>query len=186
MNFFRICIFLVLLEFFAIANAQDRYIAKIAVVDIESILENSLAIAGIKKSINELSQDIQNDISEQEKELKANEQNLLELEKTLTQEKFDLLVAKFNKDVNKAKKNIQFKKIALEQAHSESIEVVNQKIISIISELAKEYNLNIVLPSSQVLYINNELNVTLEVISKLNDNLKEVPVNYRKFLKNNS
>jgi len=184
MNFLKILVFLTSLIFFGIASAQDRYIAKIAVVDIESVLENSLAITSIKKSVNLLSQNIQDDISKQEKELKSHEQKLLELQKTMSQEKFDSLVVKFNKDVSSTKKNIQLRKIALEQAHSQSIQVVHQKIISIISELAKDYNLNIVLPSSQVLYITSELNITLEVISKLNDSLKEVPVNYQKFLKN--
>ena len=184
MNFLKILVFLISLIFFGIASAQDRYIAKIAVVDIESVLENSLAITSIKKSVNVLSQNIQEDISKQEKELKAHEQKLLEVQKTMSQEKFDSLVAKFNKDVSRTKKNIQLRKIALEQAHSQSIQVVHKKIISIISELAKDYNLNIVLPSSQVLYITSELNITLEVISKLNDSLKEVPVNYQKFLKN--
>jgi|JFJP01.1.fsa_nt_gi outer membrane protein len=183
MNFLKILVFLISLIFFGIASAQDRYIAKIAVVDIESVLENSLAITSIKKSVNVLSQNIQDDISKQEKELKAHEQKLLELQKTMTQEKFDSLVTKFNRDVSGTKKNIQLRKIALEQAHSQSIQVVHKKIISIISELAKDYNLNIVLPSSQVLYITSELNITLEVISKLNDSLKEVPVNYQKFLK---
>ena len=67
MNFLKILVFLISLIFFGIASAQDRYIAKIAVVDIESVLENSLAITSIKKSVNVLSQNIQDDISKKEK-----------------------------------------------------------------------------------------------------------------------
>ncbi|NDA90581.1 MAG: OmpH family outer membrane protein, partial [Alphaproteobacteria bacterium] len=69
-------------------------------------------------------------------------------------------------------------------AHSQAIEVVHQKTISIIGDLAKKYSLDIVLPTSQVLYVKSELNITPEVISKLNNDLKEVPINYQKFLKN--
>ncbi len=184
MNFLKICVFLISLTFCGIVSAQDRYVAKVAVVDVESILENSLAITSIRKSINELSENIQKDIAEQEKGFKKQEQELLESQKTLSQEKFDSLAAKFNKNVSNIQKNIQLKKIALEQAHSRAIEVVHQKTISIISDLAKEYNFNIVLPSSQVLFVISELNITLEVISRLNDSLKEVPIDYQKFLKN--
>jgi len=46
------------------------------------------------------------------------------------------------------------------------------------------FDFNIVLPSSQVLFVISELNITLEVISRLNDSLKEVPIDYQKFLKN--
>ena len=176
--------FTVLIIFFRVANAYDEAAAKIAVVDVESILENSSAIGSIRKSINELTKTIEDEITEQEKEYKKRQQELLELQKTLNQEKFDSLVLKFNKNVSKIQKNIQQKKIALEQAHSQAIEVVHQKTISIIGDLAKKYSLDIVLPTSQVLYVKSELNITPEVISKLNNDLKEVPINYQKFLKN--
>lgn len=183
MNFFKIYIFLVLIAVSKIANAEGQYTAKIAVVDIESVLENSLAINNIKKSINALSQNIQTDISQQEKDLRIREQELLELKTTLTEEKFEVLVTKFNKNVSNTKRSIQSRKSALEQAHLQAIEEVNKKIMFIIGEIAKEHGIDVVLPSSQVLYVTNELNLTFEVISKLNDSLKEVQINYKKFLK---
>ena len=109
MKFLKIYIFTVLIIFFRVANAYDEAAAKIAVVDVESILENSLAIGAIRKSINELSKTIENEINEQEKEYKKRQQELLEVQKTVTQEKFDSLVLKFNKSVSKIQKNIQQK-----------------------------------------------------------------------------
>ena len=152
----------------------------------ERFTDKQVKAAGVRarKSINELTKTIEDEITEQEKEYKKRQQELLELQKTLNQEKFDSLVLKFNKNVSKIQKNIQQKKIALEQAHSQAIEVVHQKTISIIGNLAKKYSLDIVLPTSQVLYVKSELNITPEVISKLNNDLKEVPINYQKFLKN--
>ncbi len=184
MKFLKIYTFLILVIFFEVTNAQDHYVARIAVVDVESILENSLAIAGIKKSINELSETIQKEIVQEEKEFKKRQQELVELQKTLNQEEFDSLILKFNKNVSNVQKNIQLKKIALEQARSQSIEIVHKKTVSIINDLAKEYNFNLALPSTQVLYATSELNITLEVISRLNESLTEVPINYQKFLKN--
>lgn len=184
MKILKIYIFTVLIIFFRSISAYGEPSAKIAVVDVESILENSSAIGSIRKSINELTKTIEDEITEQEKEYKKRQQELLELQKTLNQEKFDSLVLKFNKNVSKIQKNIQQKKIALEQAHSQAIEVVHQKTISIIGDLAKKYSLDIVLPTSQVLYVKSELNITPEVISKLNNDLKEVQINYQKFLKN--
>jgi Skp family chaperone for outer membrane proteins len=184
MKFLKICVFIISITFFELVSAGDHYIAKIAVVDVEAILENSLAVASIRKSINELSEDIQKEIAQQEEDFKKREQELLDSRKTLSQEKFDSSVAKFDRNVSAVQKNIQLKKIALEQAHSSAMEVVHKKTISIINNLAKEYNFNIVLPSTQLLFVTSELNITLEVISKLNESLKEVPINYKKFLKN--
>lgn len=183
MNFLKICIFLALLTLFKIVSAEDKYIAKVAVVDIESILEKSLAIIGIRKSMNQLSQDIESDILQQEKELNGYEIKILNLQKKLSQEQFDSSVAKFNRNVSNTKKKIELRKLALEQSYAQAVETVYQKIIYIISELANEYHLNIVLPSSRVLYITNNLNITFEVISKLNQSLKEVSINNPKNLK---
>src|SRR5574343_644438 len=101
MKFLKIYIFAVLLNSFGTVSVYGESSTKVAVVDVESILENSLAIGSIKKSINELSKTIENEISEQEKEYKKRQQELLELQKTVSQEKFDSLVLKFNKNVSK-------------------------------------------------------------------------------------
>ena len=75
---------------------------------------------------------------------------------------------------------MQIKKTSLEQAHGEAMGMVHQTIVEIIGDLAKKHGFNLVLPSSQVLFVDNELNLTLEVITNLNNRLKTVEVNYSK------
>ena len=85
MKILKIYIFTVLIIFFRSISAYGESSAKIAVVDVESILENSSAIGSIRKSINELTKTIEDEITEQEKEYKKRQQELLELQKTLNQ-----------------------------------------------------------------------------------------------------
>ena len=91
MKFLKIYIFAVVLNSLGTVSVYGESSTKVAVVDVESILENSLAIGSIKKSINELSKTIENEIIQQEKEYKKRQQELLELQKTVSQEKFDSL-----------------------------------------------------------------------------------------------
>lgn len=186
MRFFNLFALVILIAITSvkIANAQsNKNVAKLAVVDVESILENSLAIANIKNSINALGELIQEELTEKEKEFKKREQELIELQKTLPKEKFDFLVNSFNQNINQAQKNFKVKKLALEQSHSRAIEKVQKTIIAIIGELAKKYDFNTVLPSTHVLFIKDELNITSEVLSTLNARLVEVPIEYEKLLK---
>jgi len=186
MKFFKIYIFIIIINFVSIAFAavqSNKNVAKIAVVDVESILENSLAIANIKGSINALGESIQDELTQKEKEFKKREQELIELQKTLPKEKFDSLVNNFNQSINQAQKNFKIKKLALEQAHSRGIEKVQKTILTIIGELAKKHDFNTVLPSTHVLFIKDELNITNEVLSTLNARLVEVPIDYEKLLK---
>lgn len=158
--------------------SPNEFDAKAAVVDVESILEHSKAIMHIKKSINVISEQIQSELSAKEIKLKQAEAELIEKRGILPKEEFDKLVADFNKKVSSTQQEMQNKKSALERAHGNAITQVHEKTISVISDLSKKYGFNIVFPSSQVLFVNNSLNITHEVISNLNERLQEVKVDY--------
>ncbi|MBA2629332.1 MAG: OmpH family outer membrane protein [Rickettsiaceae bacterium] len=172
-------IFLVLIIAPSVSLAQEnKFVAKAAVVDVESILEHSLAIKHVKKSINEISDKIQRELTEKEINIKSIEAELIKQRGVLSEEKFNLKVLEFNKKVSQTQKEMQSKKNALEEAHSEAIAQVHKSTIEVITELAKQYGFNIVLPSSQVLFVESDMNITLQVITKLNERLSTVDVLY--------
>jgi outer membrane protein len=171
-------IFLLIIFSPAIAFADDKFIAKAAVVDIESILEHSTAIAHIKKSINIISDNIQEELSTKESELKVTESELIHKRGVLSEEEFNSMVVAFNKKVSDTQQEMQYKKSALEQAHSTALAEVYKNTTIIIGKISKKYGFNIVLPSTQVLFVENDLNITLDVISSLNERLKTVEVKY--------
>jgi len=171
-------IFLLIMFFPAAAFADDKFITKAAVVDVESILEHSIAIAQIKKSITIISDRIQEELSVKESDLKIIEADLIQKRGVSSEEEFNNMVADFNRKVSATQQEMQYKKSALEQAHSAALAEVYQNTTEVISELSKKYGLNIVLPSAQVLFVENDLNITLEVITSLNERLKTVEVKY--------
>jgi len=185
---FKIVWFIAFLPIISFANEEiklgaagdlSKFDARVAVVDVESILEHSQAIVHIKKSINIISEQIQAELSSKEIQLKDAEAELIKQRGVLSKEKFDSLVADFNKRVSATQQEMQRKKSALEQAHADAIAEVHKNTIDIISDLSKKHGFNIVFPSSQVLFVNNSLNITHEVISDLNESLKTVEVNYQ-------
>jgi Skp family chaperone for outer membrane proteins len=186
MNFkLKILFFIILLPIQSFASGagvegkgENNFTARAAVVDVESILEHSEAIMDIKKSISIIREQIKNELATKEIKLKEAEAELIEQRGVLPKEKFEALVSVFNKKVSSTQKEMQYKKSALERAHASAISEVHKNTISVISDLSKKYGFNIVFPSSQVLFVNNSLNITHEVISNLNVRLKEVEVNY--------
>ena len=159
-------------------KTTDRFQARIAVVDVESILENSYAIAHIKKSIANISKQIQKEFSEKELSLKSIETDLIQQRGVLSKEQFDVKVTEFNKQVSVAQQEMQKKKNALEQAHTKAISEVHNNTLAVISVLSKKRGFNVVLPSAQVFFVENDLNITLEVITCLNERLKTVEIKY--------
>lgn len=158
---------------------EDKFIARAAVVDVESILEHSTASAHLKKAINEISDLIQEEYITTKSELKNIEADLIARQASLPEEEFEKLVTEFNQKVSSAQKKMQYKKNALAQAHAEAHSEIHKNTIIVISELSKKYGFNIVLPGTQVLFVTNEMNITLEVISDLNKRLKTIELNYK-------
>ncbi|NRB11080.1 MAG: OmpH family outer membrane protein [Rickettsiaceae bacterium] len=160
------------------SSSGEKFITRVAVVDIQSVFEHSLAAQKIRESINSISQKIDIEVSAKQRELKEIEAELIKKRGTIDEEEFQARVTEFSKTVSEAQQMVQSKKRALEQAHAQAIIKVQEQITLIIEELAEKYELNLVLPSIQVLYINNDMNITLEVISTLNKKLKSVEVKY--------
>src|SRR4051812_48771128 len=76
--------------------SKKRFEVKVAIVDIQSILENSLAVQSIGKSIEGINQRIQEEILKKEAELKKIEDELIKKRSHLSEEAFEKEVSKFN------------------------------------------------------------------------------------------
>jgi len=162
-----------------VASATDNFDAKIAIVDIQYILENSLAIQSIRKDIERIGREIEKDMLKKEAELKKIEEALVKKRDSLKEEDFNIEVNLFNAKVSQAQQEIQSKKTRLEQAHSKAVSKVYETTIEIITDLSKKKNFNLVIPTAQILYAKDNFNITSEVIVKLNAKLTLVPVNYK-------
>lgn len=171
---------LVLLPFHCVLSGErNNFDAKVAVIDIEAIFEHSVAVKKLKNHITQISQQIQNDLTQQEIELKINESELIKQRPNITQKEFDIKLFAFNKKVAQAQQDVQRKKIALEQAHSDAVSIVHQNTMEIIKKQAEQLNFNLVIPSSQILFVKNHLNITEQVIKELNETLKSVNLKYK-------
>ncbi|MFY9590017.1 OmpH family outer membrane protein [Rickettsia endosymbiont of Halotydeus destructor] len=177
-----ICFLIASLPVFAkrgnIQNKEDNFSVRVAVVDIQSILEGSVAIQNLRETVSRLNQKIQQDISKKEIEFKPLEENLIKERQSLSEVDFEKRVNEFNVKVSEVKKEIQARKTKLEQAHAEAMGMIHEMTITIITELAEKYDLNLVIPNTQILYARNNLNITAEVTFILNERLKNVTVNY--------
>jgi len=161
-----------------IINKDGDFKVRVAVVDVQSVLEGSIVIKDLRNKIEKLNQKIQEDIVKKEAEFKPMEEKLINERASLSEDDFERKVNEFNAKVSHVRKEIQIKKTKLEQAHAEAMSRVHETTITIISDLAEKYNLNLVIPSAQILYTKNNLNITSEVTFMLNERLKEVTINY--------
>jgi Skp family chaperone for outer membrane proteins len=66
----------------------------------------------------------------------------------------------------------------LKKASIDAMSKVNDKVKTIVSEIAKEKELDTIIPASQTLYFKDELDITAEVLSRLNKKITKVEVKF--------
>ena len=160
------------------AEANIDFTVKAAIVDVQAVLENAACVQKMRGEIGQISENIQQEMSKKEAELKKIEQELINKKGVLSEDAFKKEVDKLNEKVTAAQKNMQSRKEGLEKAHADAMQQIHEATIEIISQLAGEKNFNMAIPSSQVLFAREYLNITSEVITRLNEKQQTVKVNY--------
>jgi len=152
--------------------------AKIAILDIQSVLDNSIAIKHLRTSIDTISEQFAKELSAKEMEFKEMGEGLEKKRASFKPEQFEKEVEGFYKKLSAFQHETQKKKEKLERAHSAAIEFVHEHTIKIVHEVSREKGFNIALPMSQTLYAADVLNITSEVTQRLNQKVTEVQLKY--------
>jgi Skp family chaperone for outer membrane proteins len=157
---------------------QEAAQPSIAIVDLQYILENSLAIKDLRAQIETITKDLHDKMTQKELDLKKDEENLIRLKGKILPNESEKEASNFNKKVTEAQKYAQQQKLKLEKAHSEGILQVHSGTIKVIKEICEAKGFVLVLPSSQILYANDSLNITQEVLDTLNKQIKTIKVQF--------
>ncbi len=98
------------------AGAQDIPTAKIAVLDTQKILRNSTAAAGIRDQVKQQREIYQDEFAQQERELRAAEEELTRQRSILSSEAFALKRREFSARVAAVERGVETRKRELDQA----------------------------------------------------------------------
>jgi Skp family chaperone for outer membrane proteins len=153
---------------------------KIAVVNIQSIMKDSTAAKSIRTQLEAKQKAYQAEIAKKEEAMQKEEQELSGQRATLSKEAFEQKVNAFRTKATAMQKDVQDKKATLDGAFEKALNDVQKAVNDIITEQAKEKGFNIAIPSSQLLYAEPGMDITAEVLTKLNAKLPNVTVNFSK------
>jgi outer membrane protein len=98
----------------------------------------------------------------------------------LSPEAFDKERKDFQKDVAGVQREVQKKRIQLDQAYAKALAKVQEKISEIVRDMAKKHQFAITFPASQTLFYAEQLDITKEVLERLNSDLPKVTLKIEK------
>lgn len=174
--FSLLLITLAALNFSSPSFAEDA--PKIAIVNIQKIMRDSKAATSVRDQLKNKQSSFQTELDNKEKELQKEDQELVKQRANLAQDAFNQKVNSFRQKANQARQEIQNKRAQLDKGFSSALTQIQNTTIGIITEIAKEKNIDLVLTGSTVLYANQEMDITEEVLSRLNKKVPSISVQF--------
>lgn len=159
------------------AWAQEKLPAAVAVVvDYARILRDSKAAKSIRDQIESRRKVFQDQIAKEEKRLFDADKELGKQRSVLSPEAFAEKRKAFEQDVMGVQRMAQDRRRQLDQVAAAALGNVRNSLIEVVSALADERSFNIVLPSSTVLLFSPKIDLTDEVMARLDKKLPSVKV----------
>ncbi len=162
----------------AVAPAHAATLEGVGVVNIQKIMRDSKAASSVRDQLKNKQKSFQSELDAKEKALQQEDQELAKQRANLSQEAFTQKVTAFSQKAMAARQEIQNKRAQLDKGFAGALGKIQDTTIAIVQEIAKEKNLKLVVSSSQVLYSDAEMDITNEVLTRLNSKLPSVSVSF--------
>ncbi len=158
------------------AAAQEHPETKVAILDYQRILRESAAAVDIRAQIKRQRQIYQEEVTKREQVLRTIDQELVRQRAILSSEEFAQKRREFEKRVAEVQRGAQKRKRELDKAYDYGLKQVQGALTEIISELAGQRGLNLILPRQRVIFSDAALNISDEVLLRLDERLPKVAV----------
>ncbi|XDZ64737.1 OmpH family outer membrane protein [Alphaproteobacteria bacterium LSUCC0684] len=148
----------------------------IAVVDMKQVLQQSDAMVRIRAVLDEQNALFQAQVSKEELELREAEKKLNEDRENLSEAEFNTRLSEFEQRVVRIQQSIQIQKDSFERSIVEAQEKLEQELIKIISEIAQERGLAVVLQRQVAVIYDTSLDISDSALARLNERTKNLVI----------
>ena len=152
----------------------------VVVVDTSRVLQESKAGKTIQSQMQQQVTTYQKSISKQDEELSAAQQDLQRQQTILAQDAFAAKLKEFDQRVNDARKRAQEAQQNLTESQRGAIATVEDAMLHIVADLAKERGANLVLNKTTVVMFDTRFDVTDDIIKRLDEKLPAVTVSFNR------
>ncbi|HEX3863110.1 MAG TPA: OmpH family outer membrane protein [Stellaceae bacterium] len=150
----------------------------ILVVDVQSLLQNSKSAKMVRQQIEQKRAEYAKEISHQEEVLRQERDALQRQQASLSSEALNQKGREFQQKVNDLDRSVQGKRQALEHSNSQALEKIQEAMLKIITDIAKDRKANLVFQRSELVLFDQGFDVTDEVLQKLDEQLPTLTVNF--------
>ena len=155
-------------------DAGERFsVRRVAVIDLAGIIRESEATERVRALLDIKSEEFQKEFAEKEVQLLAKEKELKARQSLISEEAYQEEVRAFQREVAAVQQDIQNKRQSLDRALQQAQDKIRQLATTIVAERASALNIDLVFKEEQLLIFRNQLNITDDVLERLNIRTKD-------------
>ncbi len=156
--------------------SQSMEVRRIGLADLNGILRAADANVKVRELLDTQRQKFQDEFSLVEAELQQTERDLMSKRELLSAEEYDKQIKAFQARVTQLQQDIQRKRQAIDNAYQKAQSDIRAEALSIITEIARDMNLDLVLNREASLIFLPHLNISDEVLTRLNERTKNARI----------
>ena len=164
-----------LLSFNSIAETNYPN-TSIAIVDLNLILSDSKAAKNATKQFEEIQKSTEDKIIASDKKMLDDRNKLIEQQSVIAPEAFELKAKDYEKKLQEYQADKQNKLRKLEGVLQKARNEILENVKPILEDLSKELGVTVILEKNSVLLSANNMDITNDVIKKLNKELPKIKV----------
>lgn len=151
--------------------------SNIAVLDLEMVVQKSEAGKGVQAAIKKREESLRKEAEGYKKTLREKEQKLIADRKGGQDDKaFSEAKKGFEAELKKSQKALLEKNLTLEKSKMQALADIQRSIAEITADIADERKLQIVVDRKFVVIAEQKLDITEEVLKRLNGKVKSIPL----------
>jgi len=159
------------------AQAQDIEkppVPSIAIVDVEKILRESLAVQSARKQIDEIASDLQQQIASEEEKLRSEEQQLQQQRAILTPEVYTQRRQGLQERAAALQQRARSLRQTIDRGMAQTMQRIQLVLFEEVGKLSEELGVNLVLPRTQIVVAFDSFDISEQALKRLNDRLSEI------------
>ena len=150
----------------------------LAVVDFRGVLSKSEAARNIRSVVDEKRQELRKYFLEVENSLRDEQKNLSKKRSIVTAEAFEQRARNLKEKAQSAQKLAQTSNQKLKKSFDQAMDKVQKELLRIVAEVAEESGVGVVLFRSAIVIAVKKLDISKEVLQRLNKKLPDVKVRF--------
>ena len=158
------------------AAEKSMEVKRIALVDLDGVLRAADANNRVRELHDGQRAKFQEEFRAIEVDLQQSERDLLAKRDLMSKDEYERLVTAFQARVSSVQKEIQYKRQSIDNAYQKALSDIRKLAVDVITKIASEREIDLILNrDSSVIFLPN-LNISDEVLSRLNERTKNARI----------